>query len=55
MERRDDSAAGGPVYPARDVRGGEIILRTRRRQLVFMGGLVAFVVFALIAALLAPH
>ena len=55
MERRDHLKASGPVYPARDARGGEIILKTRRRQLVFMGGLVAFVVFALIAALLAPH
>jgi hypothetical protein len=55
MARRAQHRGEGPITSARDARGGEIILNTRRRQLVFMGGLIAFVVFALIAALLAPH
>lgn len=55
MARRNHDRGTGPVTSARDARGAEIILRTRRRQLIFMGGLVAFVVFALIAALLAPR
>ena len=38
----------GPVHRAVDVRGGEIILRTRRRRLIFIAGLVGFVVLALI-------
>jgi hypothetical protein len=37
------------------VRGGEIILRTRRRRLIFAAGLAAFVLVALVAAILAPH
>jgi len=35
------------------VRGGEIILRTRRRRLIFIAGLVAFVVFIVVMRLLA--
>lgn len=44
-----------PFHSARDISGGGIILKTRRRQLAFLGGLIAFVIFALVAALLAPH
>ncbi|HEY9552259.1 MAG TPA: hypothetical protein VIR62_01490 [Allosphingosinicella sp.] len=55
MARRTDHRAQKPDYPAEAARGGEIILTTLRRRLVFLGGLVAFVLFALIAAILAPH
>lgn len=44
-----------PLHRARDVRGGEIILRTRRRRLIFAAGLAASVLVALVAAILAPH
>ena len=36
------------VHRAEDVRGGEIILRTRRRRLIFLAGLAAFVVLAIL-------
>src|SRR3546814_15180664 len=55
MARRNDHIAQEPAYPAEATRGGQIILTTRRRRLVFLGGLVAFVLFALIAAILAPR
>jgi len=55
MARRTDHRAQEPTYPTEAARGGEIILTTRRRRLVFLGGLVAFVLFALVAAILAPH
>lgn len=42
-------------HRARDVRGGEIILTSRARRFVFLGGLVAFAILALLAAILAPH
>lgn len=32
----------------RDARGAEIILRTRRRRLIFFGGLAVFVMLALV-------
>lgn len=35
-------------YPAEKARGGEIILRTRMRRMIFIGGLVAAVVLALL-------
>ena len=38
-----------PHYSAHDVRGGEIILRTRARRWIFIAGLVGFVVIALVA------
>jgi len=34
-------------YPAEKARGGEIILRTRLRRAIFIGGLIAVVVVAL--------
>ena len=36
------------TYRAEDVRGGEIILRTRRRRIIFFGGLIGIVLLALI-------
>ena len=37
-----------PSYSAQDARGGEIILKTRRRRIIFIAGLVGFVLFALL-------
>lgn len=36
-------------YAANDARAGEIILRTRRRRLIFVSGLVAWGLFAILA------
>ena len=37
-----------PPYPAEKARGGEIVLRTRLRRLIFIGGLAAVVVIVLL-------
>lgn len=37
-----------PHYSAQDARGGEIILKSRRNRLIFIGGLAASVVAALV-------
>jgi hypothetical protein len=34
-------------YPAEKARGGEIILRTRLRRMIFVGGLLAVAIVAL--------
>lgn len=39
------------MHAAEDVRGAEIILRTRRRKLIFFGGLVGFVVLVLVLSI----
>jgi hypothetical protein len=39
-----------PPYPADRARGGEIVLRTRLRRAIFIGGLVAVAVIALALA-----
>jgi hypothetical protein len=39
-----------PPYPAEKARGGEIILRTPLRRAIFIGGLVAVVIVALLLA-----
>ncbi|MET4697653.1 hypothetical protein ABIE65_000664 [Constrictibacter sp. MBR-5] len=49
MRGRSDSHP--PTYAADEVRQGEIILRTRTRRIVFIGGLVGFVIFAMIFGL----
>jgi hypothetical protein len=36
------------TYAGRDVRQGEIILRTRTRRIVFIAGLVGIVILALV-------
>lgn len=47
MERRE--AGNQPkIHRAQDVRGGEIILRSRRRRIIFIAGLIGFVLLALI-------
>jgi hypothetical protein len=45
---RDDVRQG---YPAEKARQGRIVLRTRGQRLVFIAGLVGFVLLALLAAL----
>lgn len=40
------------VLTADDARQGEIVLRTRRRRLIFAGGLIGFVLLALLMAVL---
>ncbi len=35
-----------PGYPAQKARGGEIILRTRTRRIIFFAGLAGFVIVA---------
>lgn len=51
MTSPPDEPGNAPHHSARDARGGEIILRTRRRRLLFFGGLIAFVLLALILRL----
>lgn len=41
-------AEEGQHHSAQDVRGGEIILRTRARRLIFIAGLAGFVILALV-------
>lgn len=47
-----DQATRSPEAPVhisgQDARGGEIILRTRRRRAVFLGGLIGIVLLVLI-------
>jgi hypothetical protein len=37
-----------PIHSAEDVRGAEIILRTRTRKIIFFGGLVGFIILILV-------
>ena len=39
------------TYSAEQVRQGEIILRTRTRKIIFFGGLIGIVLFALFMSL----
>jgi hypothetical protein len=39
---------GAPAYPAEQVRGGEIILRTPASRFVFLAGLIGAVALALL-------
>jgi hypothetical protein len=45
-----EGPAQPPPYPAEKARGGEIILRTPLRRAIFIGGLIAAVVVALLLA-----
>jgi len=47
---REGPAQPAP-YPADKARGGEIILRTPLRRMIFFGGLIAAVIVGLILAL----
>lgn len=44
----DTNGAGAPHYSAQDARGGEIILRTRGRRMIFIAGLAGIVLLALL-------
>jgi hypothetical protein len=46
---REGPAQPAP-YPAEKARGGEIILRTRPRRAIFVGGLIAVAVVVLLLA-----
>ena len=56
-EKPEEPAPVRPEEPVRisahDARGGEIILRTRRRRMIFIGGLVGLVLLAVILRLAA--
>jgi hypothetical protein len=45
-----EGPAQPPPYPAEKARGGEIILRTPLRRMIFLGGLVGVAVIALVLA-----
>jgi len=47
----DDRSSNKRVFDAQEARQGEIILRTRTRRLIFIAGLVGFVILALLLAL----
>lgn len=47
-ERPAAEQGAPPSYEAERVRQGEIILRTRRRRIVFIGGLVGLVLLGLV-------
>ena len=51
MAPRDGPPQPAP-YPAEKARGGDIILRTRLRRMIFVGGLVGAVLFALLLLVL---
>jgi hypothetical protein len=46
-----EGPAQRPPYPADKARGGEIILRTPMRRMIFMGGLIAALTLGLVLAL----
>lgn len=48
----DHSSQQPSPYPAEKARGGEIILKTRARRMIFVGGLVAIVLLLLSLAFL---
>lgn len=53
MKEKHDkrSSEAGIVTSSQDARGGEIILRTRRRRVVFLAGLTGFALFVLVTAI----
>lgn len=51
--RPHPSETEAPTISAEDARQGEIILRTRRRRIIFLSGLVGFVVLVLVMRILA--
>lgn len=56
VDRDEDERAGpsGPPYPADAARGAEIVFTSRRHRLIFVGGLVGFVLLTLILVIFAP-
>lgn len=51
--RPHTSETEAPMISAEDARQGEIILRTRRKRIIFISGLVGFVVLVLVVRILA--
>lgn len=51
MEDAHQQAQDTETHSTRDVRGGEIILRTRRKRAIFIGGLAAFVILTIVLVL----
>jgi len=49
---RERDERGRPIYSADEVRQGEIVLRTRRRRIVFVAGLAGMAVLVLLTAIL---
>jgi hypothetical protein len=47
----ESPTAARPAYSGEDTSQGEIILRTRQRRRIFIGGLVALVVIVILAAI----
>jgi len=45
-----EGPAQPPPYPAEKARGGEIILRTPLRRAIFIGGLIAVAIVAVLLA-----
>lgn len=50
-DRHQDHKDDVPVFSAEQARQGEIILRTRTRQIIFIAGLVGIVLLALLVRL----
>lgn len=48
-----DESTEARIFSAEDARGGEIILRTRARRVIFIAGLVGCVVLGLVVHALA--
>jgi hypothetical protein len=48
----DDREPDPQPYPAEKARGGEMVLRTRARQVIFVSGLVGAIVIAMAIELL---
>ncbi|MEQ8377937.1 hypothetical protein [Parvibaculum sp.] len=50
-ETRDRRHDGPEIYPAEKARQAEIVLDTRRRRAIFLGGLAGFVLLAVLVPL----
>jgi hypothetical protein len=51
-QAENPAAENTQAYPAEKARQGEIILKTPLRKAIFLGGLVAFVLLAIILSML---
>lgn len=49
---RERDERGRPIYSTDEVRQGDIVLRSRRRRIVFIAGLAGAALLALLTALL---
>jgi hypothetical protein len=55
MARETDPTNEPQPYPAEKARGGEIILRTPRRRIIFIAGLAGTVLLAILLSVFAWH